>query len=192
MTTPRRSSTSAGCRRRPRRRAPAIAADVAADAGAEPEQPDHADGDERREILGPHEAREAQSGDGRADDAGHVVADHDRGERAEQQALDQAAAWRRRRRARRRRWSRGATKPPGMSSAQLSMSIARTNAASSVAASTNHAGRVAERGASDAGDEERRGAELRDREGGGLPHRHERQQRRRRQDDAYRVARSTS
>ena len=66
-----------------------IAADVAADARREPQQPDRANRDQRREILGPDVAGEAPSGDRRRRHAGQVVADDDAGERAEEHALDQ-------------------------------------------------------------------------------------------------------
>ena len=57
-----------------------------------------------------------------------------------------------------------------MSSAQLSMSMARTNAASTVAARTNHAADSPSAVACDTGNEERGHAKLRDRERGGLAH----------------------
>ena len=82
-------------------------------------------------------------------------------------------------------WLTRPTKPPGMNTAQLSMSIARTKAASTTAASTNHPAAGPSTALRDPGDEERRHAELRERQRRRLPHRHERQQRRRRQDDAH-------
>ena len=71
-----------------------------------------------------------------------------------------------------------------MNTAQLSMSIARTKAASTTAASTNQPARGPRTARRDAGDEERRHAELRERQRSRLPHGHEREQRRRREDDA--------
>ena len=186
---PRRWSSSEDRRRRSRRPRQRVAADVAAEpSSAATARPIDADRDQRREILGPDEAGEAPPGDGRWPTRGHVVPDHDTGERAEQHALDQRRRLRESGGARARtRCATRLTNPPGMSSAQLSMSIARTNAASTVGREHEPRRRLTERRARDAGNEERRDAQLRDRQRGGLPHRHERQQRRRRQDDADRV-----
>ncbi len=81
-------------------------------------------------------------------------------------------------------WTR-ATAPPGSRSAQLSMSMARTNAPTIAAASTNHAAESPSDESQRTSDEERADAELCDCQRGRLPHRHERQQRCRGQNDPY-------
>ena len=68
---------------------PEIMVDVTADARAQPQPPDHDDGDERREILRAHRALEAQARDGHHHDIGDVVSDHHRRQCAEHETLDQ-------------------------------------------------------------------------------------------------------
>ena len=52
-------------------------------------RPISADGEQCRQVLGPHVTREAPSRDGRDRHAGHVVSDDDAGERAEEKTFDQ-------------------------------------------------------------------------------------------------------
>ena len=147
-----------------------IAADVAADARREPEQPDRDDRDRHREILGPDVAGETKPGDRRRRYAGQVVADHDAGERAEEHALDQ----------RRRLRTPAARAPKALRHAADEAAGDEQRPALDVDRARERRQhrrgedeprrRLPERVAGDAGNEERRHPELRDRERGGLAH----------------------
>ena len=157
------------------------------DANPHPEQPDGDDRERRRQIFGPDETGEAPSADGGGKHGRHVMPDHDAGDCPQEQAfndrcrdrdsLDSAAEGTRHARhdttrheqrpafnvdgAHERRDDRSGQDEPG--------------------------GRVANRRRTDAGYEEGRHAELRDRQCRGFPHRQERYKRGRRQNDADRV-----
>ena len=68
---------------------PDVVIDVTAHARAQPQPPNHDDGDECREVLCAHGALEAQARDGHHDDIGDVVSNDDRGEGAEDETLDE-------------------------------------------------------------------------------------------------------
>jgi hypothetical protein len=76
------------------------------------------------------------------------------------------------------------TNPPGMSSAQLSTSIVRANAARIVAPSTNHGAGGPSSVRVTPAMKNAATPQLRDSQGRGLSHRHKGQERGRRQDDA--------
>ena len=170
---------------------PEIAVDVTADASAQPQPPDHDDGDKRREVLRAHGALEAQARDSHHDDVGDVVSDDHRRQRAKNQTLDEREGHGR---------SCGAPAERVLDSTNQTtrdekgpaLDFDRAQQRSHCGRRQHEpAGRIPKRRCDNPGDEECPDPKLRNGERCGPPHRHEREERRGRQDDAYRVAGST-
>ena len=160
-------------------RAIVLRLDGPADSRAYPEQPDHRDRKERRQVFGSHVARESAAGDCGAGTPASVVPDDHAGDRPEEQAFDKRC---------RGRDGAGARAECGGDAADETSGNEQRPAFDVDGAHERRkhgrredepAGRFPERGTRDTGDEERGDAELGNRQRGGLPDRHERQQCRR-------------
>ena len=172
-------------------RAQKITVDVTADASAQPQPPHHDDGDERREILRAHRALEAQARDGHDHDIGDVVSDDNRRQCAENETLDQRDSHRRPRGAAAERVLDAANEPT-RNEKRPALDFNRPQQRGQGSRREHEpARRIPKRGCDDSGDKEGRRPQAARGERCGPPHRHEREERRRGQNDAYRVAGST-
>ena len=127
---------------------------------------------------------EPPAGDGSDGDAGDVVADDDAGERAEQHALGKHRSGRGAARARTERLIDAADEAAGQEE-RPALDVGGAHERGEERRREHEPDRrVAGHGARRSHHEEHAGAQFREREGRGLPHGNERQQRGRRQDDA--------
>ena len=151
-------------------------------------QPQHAEQHDREnagDLFGREAGRRRPARDRRDDEVGHVMADEHAGKGREHEALDEHGGGGDRRRTRAERVLRAADEPAGDEQRPaLDVRRAREQA--------QHAGRehdprrpVPRQRPREPDDEERADAQLRDGQRRGLPDRHERQQRGRREDDAH-------
>ena len=151
---------------------------------ADPQQPHRDHRHHSREVFRPHEARQAPAADCRERDCRGVLSDDDAGEGREEEAFDEAGG--------RRGLGRSCPErlmDPGHGSAGDEQRPAFDVDGADERADHGRGqhepdSRVSERRSRRAGDEKCGNAELRNGERRRLAHRHERQQRRRRQNDA--------